>query len=63
VFFKPGDIVKWKPINREEYDQILAKVEAGTYQPKIREVTFDLEAFNQDIDATNAKLLETLNAS
>ena len=21
VFFKPGDIVKWKPIGREEYDQ------------------------------------------
>ena len=62
VFFKPGDIVKWKPINREEYDQILAGVGAGTYQPKIREVTFDLEAFNRDIDGTNAKLLETLNA-
>ena len=63
VFFKPGDIVKWKPINREKYDEILAEVETGKYQPKIREVTFDLEAFNKDIDGTNAKLLETLNAS
>ncbi len=63
VFFKPGDIVKWKPINREEYDQILAEVEAGTYQPKIKDVVFDLDAFNQDIDGTNAKLLEALNAS
>ena len=63
VFFKPGDIVKWKPINREEYDQILADVEAGNYQPKIRDVVFDLEAFNQDIDGTNAELLEALNAN
>lgn len=63
VFFKPGDIVKWRPINRDEYDQILADVEAGNYQPKIKDVVFDLAAFNEDIDGTNAKLLETINAS
>ena len=62
VFFKPGDIVKWRPIDREEYDQILSDVETGKYQPKIREVTFDLEAFNEDIDGTNANLLEALYA-
>jgi hypothetical protein len=27
--FKPGDIVKWKPIDREAYDQAVADVEAG----------------------------------
>ena len=26
VFFKPGDIVKWKPIDRDEYDATLAAV-------------------------------------
>ena len=61
VFFKPGDIVKWKPIDRAEYDRILAEVEAGTYEPKIAEVDFDLDAFNEDIDGTNAKLKEALN--
>lgn len=61
VFFKPGDIVKWKPIDRAEYDRILAEVEAGTYQPHIAEVEFDLDAFNKDIDGTNAKLKEALN--
>ena len=63
VFFKPGDIVKWKPINREEYDQIVLDVESGKYQPKIKKVVFDLAAFNKDIDGTNSKLLETLNAN
>lgn len=63
VFFKPGDIVKWKPINREEYDQTVIDVGSGKYQPKIKNVVFDLAAFNKDIDGTNSKLLETLNAN
>lgn len=62
VFFKPGDIVKWKPISKEEYEKNIAEVEAGTYEPRIREVTFSLEDFNRDIDGTNAKILEVLNA-
>ncbi len=61
VFFKPGDIVKWKPINRAEYDRILIAVEDGTYIPRIAEVDFDLDDFNADMRGTNAKLLEALN--
>jgi len=61
VFFKPGDIVKWKPIDREEYDRILQEVEQGTYAPRIAEVEFDLDAFNADMQGTNAKLMEALN--
>ena len=61
VFFKPGDIVKWKPIDRAEYDRILAEVEADTYVPRIAEVDFDLEAFNAYMPGTNAKLMEALN--
>ncbi|MBG6201468.1 allophanate hydrolase subunit 1 [Labrenzia sp. EL_13] len=62
VFFKPGDIVKWKPITREEYERYLKEVEANTFSPRIREVVFSLDDFNRDIDGTNAKLLEVLNA-
>ena len=62
VFFKPGDIVKWKPIDRVEYDRCIAEVEANTYVPRIREVVFSLEDFNKDIDGTYAKLEEMLNA-
>ncbi|KIN63544.1 Allophanate hydrolase subunit 1 superfamily [Sulfitobacter noctilucicola] len=63
VFFKPGDIVKWKPIDRDEYDRILAEVEADTYVPRIAEVDFDLDAFNADMAGTNAKLMEALNVA
>jgi len=61
VFFKPGDIVKWKPIDRAEHDRIAAAIEAGTYTPRIAEVEFDLEDFKTDMAGTNAKLLEALN--
>ncbi len=62
VFFKPGDIVKFKPINQATYDQTVAEVEAGQYEPVIRSVRFSLNEFQQDIDSYNRKLLEVLNA-
>lgn len=62
VFFKPGDIVKWRPIDREEYDQITADVEAGRFEPKMKDVVFSLDDFNADMDGTNAKLMEALYA-
>ena len=62
VFFRPGDIVKWKPISREEYDAILKDVEANRFAPRQRDVVFDLAAYSADIDGTNAKLMEALYA-
>lgn len=61
VFFRPGDIVKFNPIDRAEYDRILAAVEAGEWQPRIAEVEFDLDAYNADMKGTNAKLMEALD--
>ncbi|MCC5999684.1 MAG: allophanate hydrolase subunit 1 [Pararhodobacter sp.] len=61
VFFRPGDIVRFKPIDRAEYDATLADVEAGRYMPKIRDVRFDLTEFEADIDGYNAKLEGLLN--
>jgi urea carboxylase len=61
VFFRPGDIVKWKPVDRDAYDAAVEDVEAGRFAPVIREVDFDLEAFNADIDGYNGRLLETLH--
>ena len=56
VFFRPGDIVKFKPINREAYDQAVEDVDKGRFAPPIREVKFDLREFQKDIDGYNAKL-------
>ncbi|MGO1118012.1 5-oxoprolinase subunit B family protein [Rhodovibrionaceae bacterium A322] len=60
VFFNPGDIVKFKPVDREAYDRILAEVEAGTFEPLIKPVTFSLADFNQDIGAYNKQLEDRL---
>ena len=63
VFFNPGDIVKFKPIGRDEYDADVEAVEANRYEPLVKEVTFSLDEFNADHDAYNAKILETLHAN
>ncbi len=60
-FFKPGDIVKWKPIDSSEYGTALEAVEAGKFVPRMADVTFDLADFNNDIDAYNRKLEGLLN--
>ena len=63
VFFRPGDIVKWKRISREEYDECTARVEEGQFEPRVRDVLFSLEEFNHDMDATNKRLEEALHAN
>jgi urea carboxylase len=61
VFFRPGDIVKFKPITREAYDAAVEAVDKGTFTPPIREITFDLREFQKDIDGYNRKLEDVLH--
>lgn len=56
VFFRTGDVVKFRPIDREEHDRIAREVEENRFRPNIREVRFDLRAFNADIAGYNAGL-------
>ncbi|MCP5111399.1 MAG: allophanate hydrolase, partial [bacterium] len=63
IFFRPGDIVKFKPIDRATYDQDVADVEAGRFTPLVRDVTFSLADFNAGIDAYNEKLVEALHGN
>jgi len=56
VFFRPGDIVKFKPVDRDGYDAAVEAVDKGQFVPPIREVKFDLTEFQKDIDGYNAKL-------
>src|ERR1700733_4033697 len=46
VFFKPGDIVKFKAIDRAEYDRQVGAVDQGTYAPRMAPVVFSLEQFS-----------------
>ena len=59
--FKPGDIVKFKPVDRDGYDAAIEDVDAGRFEPPIRPVTFSLDEFHADPTATNAKLLGALH--
>lgn len=61
-FFRPGDIVKWKPVTREEYDRDLAAVEAGSYRLNVKPVRFSLEEYEANPEGTRQRLMETLHA-
>jgi urea carboxylase len=61
VFFRPGDIVKWKPISREEYDRDVKAVGAGTFNLTVRPVAFSLKAFLADPAAYSRRLVEVLH--
>lgn len=61
VFFQPGDIVRYKPIDRAEYDRQIAQVEAGTYALRIAPVSFSLNDFLADPGGYNQQLLKVLH--
>jgi urea carboxylase len=61
AFFRPGDIVKWKAISREEYDRDVRAVEAGSFDLTIRPVTFSLKAFLKDQTGYSRGLVEALD--
>jgi urea carboxylase len=52
--------VKWRPIDRVEYDQTVANVEVGKFMPRMTNITFSLDEFHADIDGTNARLTGAL---
>jgi urea carboxylase len=61
VFFRPGDIVRWKPISREEYDRDVKAVEAGTFDLKTRPVNFSLKTFLRDPGGYSRTMMEALH--
>lgn len=61
ILFRPGDIVKFKPIGRDAYDAAVEDVAAGRFSPVIRPADFSLTAFQADPAGTNAALLEELH--
>lgn len=61
VLFGPGDIIKFKPIGREEYEATVDAIAHNRFVPRIRSVQFDLREFERDIDGYNAKLVGVLN--
>ena len=61
VFFKPGDIVKFKPVEEAEYRHIQSEVQAGTFAYRQSPIRFDVGAALADPDEYKVLLLEALN--
>ena len=63
ILFKPGDIVKFKPVDRAGYDAAIELVNAGRFEPTMRPVAFSLDEFHEKPAATNEKLLGALHGA
>jgi urea carboxylase len=61
IFFKPGDIVKFKPVDEAEYRRIQSEVEAGTFTYRQAPIRFDVGAALADPEEYKVSLLEALN--
>lgn len=60
VFFDPGDILNYRPIDRAEYDRIREEVEAGTFEYTYGEVEFSPDEFFSNPAGYNRRLLEVV---
>ena len=63
ILFKPGDMVRFRPIDRAGYDQAVDDVANGRFEPRIRPVTFVLDDFHKDPAGYARKLEEALNGN
>ncbi len=58
VFFRPGDIVKFRAISSPEYDSISGEVRDGIFVLKTASVEFDLRQFEENSRSYNRALLD-----
>ena len=63
IFFRPGDIISFRPVDRAAYDQAVEDYETGRAAPLIRPVSFDLDEFNREPEAYNSKLKGILHGA
>jgi urea carboxylase len=61
VFFKPGDIVKFTPVDETEYRRIRKEVDAGTFVYRQAPIQFDVGAALADPEGYNKTMMEALN--
>lgn len=60
VFPRPGDILRYRSIDRAEFDATRARVEEDDFRYLQRDVEFSPAAFLSDPEGVNASLLEVL---
>jgi urea carboxylase len=60
VFPQPGDIMKFRKIDRDEYDRIRTEIDDGTFEYQYEAVKFSPEEFFEDPETYNEELVEVL---
>ena len=60
ILFRPGDIVKFRPIDRVAYDAVVGDVASGRFEPRIAPATFALEEFHRDPNGYSRRFEEGL---
>ena len=63
VLFRPGDVIKFRPIDEAEYEEIQGQVQAGAYRYRMADVTFDVEQTLADFAGTNEAMMEVLRGA
>ncbi|MEQ5856020.1 allophanate hydrolase subunit 1 [Halomonas sp. EF61] len=61
IYFRPGDIVKHRPVDRSEYDAMVAAAEAGRFRPKTAPFVFDLDEYREAPETVARRVEEVLN--
>ncbi|HET6271123.1 MAG TPA: allophanate hydrolase subunit 1 [Arthrobacter sp.] len=61
VLFRPGDIVKFKPVTEAEYNEIQTQISEGTFRYRQAPATFELSKALADPEGYNQELMEALN--
>ncbi|AHW64556.1 Allophanate hydrolase, subunit 1 [Corynebacterium glyciniphilum AJ 3170] len=61
ILFRPGDIVKFRPVEEAEYRRIQQEVEAGSFRYRQVPIDFDMERALEEGAVYNTELVEALN--
>lgn len=61
IFFRPGDLVKFKPVTQEQYEAIQEQVANGSFRYRQAPVDFALADALADPEANNRKIMEILD--
>ncbi|MCI1255738.1 MAG: carboxyltransferase domain-containing protein [Corynebacterium provencense] len=62
ILFRPGDIVKFRPVGEAEFHDIRRRVDEGTWRYRQVPVTFDMNRALDEGESYNRELLEVLDA-
>ena len=61
ILLRAGDIVKFKPVDQDEYDAIQRQSADGSFRYRSAPVDFDIDAWTRDSSSYNQSLMEVLD--